>query len=208
MLFRSVVVTNGLARGESILLGARDLTPGLTFGNQFPLVSSVIVGGIGPVSYDVDFATGRIFVDPLYEGLDVLVNYTASQGATSTNRRATGRLSYIEELAPSDTYSMGLQVPMQQTVNEGQSSIFVDLYNYDPSRPDLLRQYSNTRIPGYQGDPTLQPGKLWMFWTSSRPRTGLWPLGGNLVPVPNGFELFYQTIAPRFEAPSFSGFGQ
>ncbi|WP_394793181.1 hypothetical protein [Armatimonas sp.] len=205
---RSVVVNNGLARGESILLGARDLTPGLTFGNQLPQVSSVLVGGIGPVSYDVDFATGRIFVDPLYEGLDVVVNYTASQGATSTNRRAKGRLSYIEELAPSDTYSMGLQVPMQQTVNEGQSSIFVDLYNYDPSRPDLLRQYSNTRIPGYQGDPTLQPGKLWMFWTSSRPRTGLWPLGGNLVPIPNGFELFYQTIAPRFEAPSFSGFGQ
>ena len=168
----------------------------------------MVVPSIGSVPYEVDFATGRVFVDAQYEGLDVVVNYTASQGANTTNRQARGRLGFIEELAPTDTYSMGLQVPMQQTINEGQVSAFVDLYNYDVTQPDLLRTYAPTRIPQYQGDPTLQPGKLWMFWTSSRPRVGLWPTGGGLVPVPNGFELFYQTLAPKFEAPSFSGFGQ
>ena len=187
-----------LTRNESIRLGQRDAQ-----GNQMPVIN-VSVAGVGDIPFDVDFATGRVFVDPLYEGLPATVSYSAVQGTAIRTLTATGRLGYIEELAATDTYSMGLQAPMQQTINEGQIYSFVDLYNYDPAGLNQLRSYGNARIPAYQGDPTLQPGKLWMFWTSSRARNGQALIGGNLVPLPSGFDLFYQTIAPRFESPSFA----
>lgn len=215
----SVGQAGRLQRTESIALGPRDTTPGPTLGNQFPLVSQVIVannpGFAGAISvpYEVDFSSGRIYVDAKYEGMFVNVQYTAAAGATTRNvtdirdtvNGVFPRLGYIEELGATDAPSVGLQVPMQQTINEAQISTFIDLYNYDPSRPDLLRQYPAARIPDYTGDPTLQPGKLWMFWTSSRPRLGQVPGFGT---VPSGFDLFYQTIAPRFELPSLSVFGQ
>ncbi|WP_309717550.1 hypothetical protein [Armatimonas sp.] len=200
-------IANRLARDESVALLPRDGA-----GNQTPRVSGVVVSnnatlaGATSVPYEVDFSTGRVYVDPLYEGMYVGINYVASRGAATRNVQVVTKLGYIEELSATDTYSMGLQVPMQQTINEGQVSAFVDLYNYDPSRPDLLKLIPGRGVgsPGYQQDPTLQPGKLWMFWTSSRPRNGQVPVGGNLLSVPSGFELFYQTIAPRFEFPSFS----
>jgi hypothetical protein len=195
---------NRLARDESVALLPRDGA-----GNQTPRVSGVVVSnnatlaGATAIPYEVDFSTGRVYVDPLYEGMYVGINYVAARGAATRNIQLVTKLGYIEELSATDTYSMGLQVPMQQTINEGQVSAFVDLYNYDPTQPSLLRPYAG-RLPASVGDPTLQPGKLWMFWTSSRPRNGQVPVGGNLLSVPSGFELFYQTIAPRFEVPSFS----
>jgi hypothetical protein len=165
--------------------------------------NNATLAGATAIPYEVDFSTGRVYVDPLYEGMYVGINYVAARGAATRNIQLVTKLGYIEELSATDTYSMGLQVPMQQTINEGQVSAFVDLYNYDPTQPSLLRPYAG-RLPASVGDPTLQPGKLWMFWTSSRPRNGQVPVGGNLLSVPSGFELFYQTIAPRFEFPSFS----
>lgn len=199
----SIPAAGRLNTRESIALTARNAQ-----GNQIPQVSSVVIPGIGPVPYEVDFVTGRIYVDSLYEGLDAQIEYVAAQGATTTTRQVLARLDWVEELAPSDNYSMGVQAPMQQTINEAQVYSFVDLYSYDPTQLDLLRPMPSTRVPDYHGDPTLQPGKLWMFWTSSRPKAGLVPFGGGLVRVPSGFQLFYQTIAPKFEIPSFSTFGQ
>ena len=205
---KSVDTANPLQRSETIALSPA-LNASGNLQAQVPL-ASVNVVGVGPVPFDVDFVTGRVFVDAYYEGMVIQVTYTATQGPVASNRSAvaTGRLGYIEELAPTDTYSMGLQVPMNRSINESQPYGFVDLYNYDPTQPDLLLPMSAARVPSYTLDPTLQPGRFWMFWTSSRPRTGRVPFGGNLVPVPNGFELFYQTLAPNFESLTYTPFGQ
>lgn len=205
---KSLDVTNPLQRSEAIALSPA-LTAGGALQAQTPLVSVNVVG-VGSVPYDIDFATGRIYVDAFYEGMTIQVNYTATQGPAVSNRnaQATGRLGYIEELAASDTYSMGLQVPMSRSINESQAYGFIDLYNYDPTQADLLLPMAGTRVPNYTLDPTLQPGRFWMFWTSSRPRTGRIPFGGEFVSIQNGFELFYQTLAPNFESPTLSAFGQ
>lgn len=181
-----------LNREETILLSE----PASVGAPQIPVVASVVVAGAGPVPYEVDFVAGRIYVASEWEGQDVTVRYAAVRGSATQERTATAQLEFIEELGATDASSIGSQVPMQQVVNEGQVSFFVDRY-------DATARLARTNGPAPGIDPTLAPGKVWMFWTSSRARQAR-PLvpGDNL---PSGFDLLYQTIAPNFEFPSFSG---
>jgi len=172
------------------------LPPGSPGASQVPAIGSLTVAGIGAVPYDVDYVNGRVYVDPVYEGLDVTVQYTAARGNATAARTAFAPLQYIDELAPTDAPSIGVQVPMQRTVNEGQVAAFLDLYDGSAS-------LARTNGPAPVLDPTLVQGKVWMFWTSSRGRVGRAAAPGTLLPA--GFDLLYQTLAPNFELASFSG---
>jgi len=112
-------------------------------------------------------------------------------------------LSQIEELGgtesstgtvPSGPQSIGQMVPMQRAVNEGQVSAFLDLFN-------ATAGVNRVNDPAPGGDPTLEAGRLWMFWTSSRGR--LAKPGADGLVLPSGFDILYQTLAPNFEFPSY-----
>ena len=187
----SVPAVGRLNRDETILL-SEPTTPG---GPQVPVVASVSVAGVGPVPYEVDFVNGRIYVASEWEGQDVTVRYAAVRGAASQERTATAVLEFVEELGATDASSIGSQVPMQSTVNEGQVTFFVDRY-------DATARLARTNGPAAAIDPTLLPGRVWMFWTSSRARVARPQVPGDALP--NAFDLLYQTLAPNFEIPSFS----
>ena len=180
--------------GESILLNV----PASAGAPQLPAVQSVVVAGVGAVPFEVDFVAGRIYVDPIYEGLNLSVDYTAVNGTTTTNRQAVAPLDFIEELGATDSPTIGIQLPMQRGVNEGQVYGFLDLYN-------PLSTVNRVNGPNPLGDPTLVPGRFWMFWNSSRGRYGSVPQpDGSLQALPSGFDILYQTLAPNFEVPSLS----
>jgi hypothetical protein len=59
--------------------------------------------------------------------------------------------------------------------------------------------------PAPAGDPTLQPWRVWMFWTSPRGRVGIVPEGILNDLFPTGYDIYYQTLAPSFETESRPG---
>jgi hypothetical protein len=195
----SLPVAQRLALEETVGLEA-PTAPGAS---QFPSVASVAVAGVGAVPFDIDVLRGRIFVDAVFEGQLITVTYTAANGNALTNRVAVAVLSQIEELGgtesstgtvPSGPQSIGQMVPMQRAVNEGQVSAFLDLFN-------ATAGVNRVNGPAPGGDPTLESGRLWMFWTSSRGRFAK-PGADGLV-LPSGFDILYQTLAPNFEFPSY-----
>lgn len=166
-------VTGGLAVNESLLLSAPNGAQG---GNQAVAVDVQVNGATVP--FDVDFKNGRVYVPSLYEGLPFRIAYTATGNPPASNRNGTvqGTFTWIDEQAAAQ------MVSMQRSVNEGQAAAFLDLFSgvQGANDPRLL-------------DPTLQPGRLWLFWTSPRGRT---------------YDIYWQTMAPYFESPSFSGLPQ
>jgi hypothetical protein len=181
---------------ESILLSDRNAQ-----GNQFPQVQSVTVTGVGAVPYEVDYVSGKLFIDPQYEGLQVNVQFTkfnpgngnAGQG-TSQQVDVAAIAGFVEELPQSQQGVTGVQVPVRRAVNEAQPYVFLDTYN-----PFTSIARTN---PAPAIDPALTPGRLWLFWTSSRGREGSQLIGGPngpFDPFPGGFDLYWQTLAPQFE---------
>ncbi len=158
-------------------------------------------------AFDVDFISGRVFVDPIYEGLRVRVDYTAFTGTNSPDRPVTGAVGILapisEPLAPSEGFApaadgFGIETPISQRVNEGQPYAFLDLF----SPTGIVRPNGPTAT----ADPTLLSGRVWLFWTSPRGRLGQIPTGaGTLGTVPSGYDLLLQTLAPLFETPNVSG---
>ncbi|GAB4458039.1 MAG: hypothetical protein OHK0029_18690 [Armatimonadaceae bacterium] len=178
-----------LGQNDTIQLSPRDGN-----GNQLPLVQSVAVAGVGAVPFEVDYINGRIYVEPQHEGLAVTVQYipTSNQtaGGTGAAVAAQGFLTYLDELAPTGSGTSGIQVPLNRSVNEGQVYAFLDT---------VAAPVGNRANPNPGIDPTLQPGKVWMFWSSPRGRVGSQLLGNGqatLDPFPGGFDLYWQTIAP------------
>ena len=195
----SLPVAQRLDREETVGLEV----PNAPGASQFPSVASVVVAGVGAVPFDIDVLRGRIFVDAVFEGQLITVTYTAANGNALNNRVAVAVLSQIEELGgtesstgtvPSGPQSIGQMVPMQRAVNEGQVSAFLDLFN-------ATAGVNRVNGPAPGGDPTLETGRLWMFWTSSRGRFAK-PGADGLV-LPSGFDILYQTLAPNFEFPSY-----
>ncbi len=164
-----------MSKNESILLGPRNAA-----GNQAVAVTSFTVQGVA-VPYDVDFETGRIFVSAIYDGLPYNVTFRAIElddngRALGPDRSggASGVLNFINEQASAQ------MVPMQRSVNEGQAQAFLDLFDPRAGFPDRAEMR----------DPTLMPGRVWLFWSSPRGRA---------------YDVYWQTIAPNFESRSFSG---
>jgi hypothetical protein len=211
---------------ESIALGA-DSAPGN--GIQSPEISSVTVNG-NNIPYEADIVNGRIFVAPELEGQQITVTYTDSiPSATNKNqvtyvtRTATAYLAPIEDDPNQPTLSPnGVAVPVVQSVNEGQPYAFLDLFGADPTgnatiSPSAVSAFQANRPsagPVAQFDPQLQPGRVWMFWTSPRARSGqllnsngqypfLDPSTGNPIKA-NGYDIYWQTLAPRFDADSYA----
>ena len=184
---------NKLANNDTILLSAPDAD-----GNQFPQIGSVVVGnGVGVVPFEVDYINGRIFVEPQWEGLPVTVNYTATKPIPGgTAGTGTGVLSYIDEIGPTGQGTTGQQVPISRSVNESQPYAYLDTFNFaDPNNPN--RATRTNPAPAF--DPTLLPGRIWLFWSSPRGRTGSQPIQGQPDPFPGGFDLYWQTIAPLLD---------
>lgn len=156
--------------------------------NQVQVLTSG--GGFANVPYEVDYVTGRIYVEPQHEGLPVRVFYVpTSAGLAGGVVQANGFLTYLDELSPASQGTSGIQVPLNRAVNEGQVYAFLDTFAVVPGRTN----------PAPAFDPTLTPGRVWMFWTSPRGRTGSQLIGGlaaPLDPFPGGFDLYWQTIAP------------
>jgi hypothetical protein len=176
---------------ESILLSSRNAQ-----GNQFPQVQSVTVAGVGPVPYEVDYVSGKLFIDPQYEGLQVEVQYrrfTPGGSVDGTPTQVTAIAGFVEELPQSQQGVTGVQVPVRRAVNEAQPYVFLDTFV-----PTGITRTNPAPII----DPTLTPGRLWLFWTSSRGREGsqIVPFNGAPHdPFPGGFDLYWQTLAPQFE---------
>lgn len=142
-------------------------------GNQ---TISVDVGGPAAADgYDIDFEKGRIYFPAEAEGLEYTITYTPYPPGNPANRIAEGKVGFIDEAAPAQ------MVPMQRSVNEGQPLAFLDLFNGNR----LLA--GGTPRPF---DPTLQPGRVWLFWTSPRRRA---------------YDVYWEAFAPKFESDSFAG---
>lgn len=179
-----------LGQNESLELAARDGN-----GNSPVAGVSVTIGGT-PVPFDVDVKRGKIFVDSFYEGLPAQLTFVAhNEGppVTSTPRSLTYTLLPVEESVSTDPNLVGTSaLNLAQAQNEGQAFAFLDLF-----QPSGVTR----TIPDPTTDPTLQAGRMWMFWSSPRARTGLFPFGPNdLQALPRGYDLFYQTLAPNFES--------
>lgn len=205
-----------LGANDSIQLSERDGTTN----NQFPLIQSVQVGtritgaaGYPNVAlnnaqtvnnYEVDFATGKIYLEPQYEGLDIDVTFVpASAGLNGGGVTARGRLTYVEELNTNSGVT-GLQVPMNNPVNEAQPYAFFDRFNQGLAAGGG-RPNSN---PNPASDPALSPYRVWLFWSSPRGRLGTQLSAFNGQPIdafPGGYDLYWQALAPAFETQTFSG---
>jgi hypothetical protein len=180
-----------LGQDETLALGPR------TANFNSPLATTVVnVAGVGPVPFDADVKTGKIFVDPVYEGLGASVTTTKHTATGSAFVAVNGTLEMIEEQAPIGQNKVGSStLSLAQTVNEGQVFGFVDHFVPTPTT-----DITGFRVADRAQDPTLQPGRVWMFWASPRARTGRVPVGPNrLDALPRGYDLFWQSLAPRFE---------
>ncbi len=187
-----------LSPKETISLTAQDATTG----NQKPDIISLTVGGAN-VPYEVDVANGRIYFEGIYEGLTATISYRAVVGAQVREiTDATATLTLIDEVGASEGGIGGRAVPMRQAVNEAQPYAFLDLYDGTG-----INRPANQGYPQSSADPTLRPGRIWMFWTSPRARQGVPRTGNNAagVGIPSGYDIYWQTLAPYFESPSFSG---
>jgi len=197
-----LVAQGGMVPGdtESIALGDRSAR-----GNQLPAVDYVqIRGNLNQFvnRFEVDYASGRIYIDPQYEGLPLQISYYAYNKKTNTKTQRTIGLNgtiYARQIDELGTDSGGAQqVPMQRSVNETQPYAFLDLADFisGVSRPSDINQ------PAPGGDPTLQPGRVWLLWTSPRGRQGVQPNATDLFPT--AYDLYWQTLAPNFDPKSLS----
>lgn len=175
-----------LAENDTIQLSTQDAQR-----NQLPLVASVTVAGVGNVPFEVDYITGRVYVEPQYEGLQVQVQYVPTSAGPGANPvAAQAVLAYIDELAPTGQGTTGILVPINRSVNEGQPYAFLDTFNAIGS---VQRGNPN---PG--ADPTLSAGRIWLFWSSPRGRSGAQLIDGTDA-FPGGFDLYWQTLAPLLD---------
>ncbi len=122
-------------------------------------------GGAYSGSWEFDRVNNRVLFPESVENTDVWVEYTGVDGAAY--REPEGHtvppykaLTLIDEMPATALLT-------DSVVNEGQVAAFPD--------PDGLRA---------PGDPLFVPGRMWVFWSSSR--------SGNA-------DLYYQTISPNFE---------
>lgn len=122
-------------------------------------------GGAYNGSWEFDRVNNRVLFPESVENTDVWVEYTGVDGAAY--REPEGHtvppykaLTLIDEMPATALLT-------DSVVNEGQVAAFPD--------PDGLRA---------PGDPLFVPGRMWVFWSSSR--------SGNA-------DLYYQTISPNFE---------
>jgi len=169
-----------------------------------PQITGLTIDGANITDYEVDAANGRIYVDPRYEGHRLAVSYNAQPGGSGApvGRTVAYDLAQINDLdpsVPSSTFA-GQGVPMQRSVNENQPYAFLD--RFDP------RTTTTGRVNGAPNpvvDPVTQPGRVWLFWTSPRSRTGVLRTGpnpGEAFTV-NGFDVYWQTLAPFFDFSSY-----
>jgi hypothetical protein len=181
------VAPGGLTEADSIALGPQNQQNG----SQTPLVNSVTVFGVGSIgtAYEVDVASGKIFVAPQLEGLPVTIQYRRASG---TNATVNTVLSAIDEIAPAgDTRTSSRDLPISRAVNEGQPYAYLDLLN-------PVTAVTRTD-PNPAGDPTLAPGRVWLFWTSPRGRLGAQLDANGRDPFPGGYDIYWETLAPAFE---------
>jgi hypothetical protein len=183
-------LVGGMTESETIQLSDRNAQ-----GNQFPVVTGVTVAGAGTVPYEVDYISGKVYVDPQFEGLALTIQYSVVDraGAPLGSRTATGILTFVDELPQSDADTTGVKVPLRRAVNESQPYAFLDLF----AGAGVTRTN-----PPPANDPTLVLGKVWLFWSSPRGREGSQLVNG-IDPFPSGFDLYWQTLAPQFEPLTF-----
>lgn len=171
---------------------------------QAPQITGLTIDGadiLAGGNYEVDAANGRIYVDPRYEGHRLEISYNAQPGATGApvQRTAAYDLAQIADLDPSvpSPASTGQGVPMQRSINENQPYAFLD--RYDP------RLTTPRTVPDPKFDPITQPGRVWLFWTSPRSRTGVLRNGTSSTSTitVNGFDVYWQTLAPFFDFSSY-----
>ncbi|MBC8138223.1 MAG: hypothetical protein H8F28_20275, partial [Fibrella sp.] len=203
-------------------IGPPQVVVGLTDGTLI----SVQVNGVD-IPFEVNYKEGRIYTQASYEGLiatvrtqKVLIENEVSTPGTPLTVQAT--LMPVDEIVGGNQ-SVGQAVPANRKVNENQPYAFLDLYDAtDPGNPAASRVTpvvpgANDLYPEPAFDPALQPGKVWLFWSSSQGRSGLAripdatyqsyfniPVGEAITA--SGYDLFWQTLAPNFNKPSFSGF--
>jgi hypothetical protein len=170
------------------------------------------------IPFEVDYKKGRIYTQASLEGLTVIVRGkrgTFTGGDTGAPFTAEATLIPIDEIT-GGSEGVGRGVPSNRRVNENQPYAFLDLFD-----GRAVNRTSPTGAidlyPDPISDPALQPGRVWMFWSSSQGRSGLARVpdttfqGYFNVPVgeaitTSGYDLFWQTLAPNFNYPSFSGF--
>ena len=193
---------NGVALGNGAPLAANE-TIALsvpTAGGNFNSTPQVSVVGITNATFDVDITNGRLYVAPTasaaapqsasLENVQISFSVTVAKpdGTTRTLNYNNVRLTYLDE-------KRDVAVPMTQAVNEGQPYAFIDGFVPTVSRTN----------PNPNGDPTLQPGRMWLFWSTPRGREGtvIGPgsAGGGAIfdPFPSAYDIFWQTLAPQFD---------
>ncbi|MBC7807987.1 MAG: hypothetical protein H7145_17805, partial [Akkermansiaceae bacterium] len=184
------------------------------------------------IPFEVDYASGKIYTQASREGLPAVITGfkitldAAGQviGAPEQFTR-TATLSPIDEVTGESDAVGRAVLPITRRVNENQPYAFLDVFDSTAlNRTGIARTPANGALgsddyPQSIFDPALQPGKVWLFWSSSRGRTGLARIPDNrfqlLFNIPVGeaitssaYDLFWQTVAPNFSKLSTSGFPQ
>jgi hypothetical protein len=194
--------------------------------NQYPLIQATVNGAKIPL--EVDFAKGRAYTEGILEGEIAVVTGQKAKandaaGPAQIPVNAQVRLQLIDEYvnAPSENGTAALSTtaavgaPVTRAVNEGQPYPFLDPYNaYVEGQ--ALRTFTRVNdqpgvidpVTGGYADPQLVPGRVWLFWASSRGRTGLLRNGAGQTVNLSGYDLFWETLAPQFGTPSVSLFPQ
>ncbi|HVK06425.1 MAG TPA: hypothetical protein VM490_23340 [Armatimonadaceae bacterium] len=189
--------------------------------NSAPLIT-VSVGG-NPVPYEVDVANAKVYVQGRWEGQVATIagEHVQSVPGNQNNTPFQGqvRLQLIDEITASTDGVSGRAVPMGRRVNEGEAYPILDVYNTGPSvglagnavaraaaAPGFGFPGQQDLYPNVPNDPALQPGRVWLFWSSSRGRTGTFRNPAGETISLSGYDVYWQTLAPSFQSPSFSGF--
>ena len=166
-----VMATRGGGNGQAtrpvmktLRLGVRLPAPILTADNG-AVVSLAVSGNTGP--YQVDPATGRVYFTTEDDGKPVRIVYTASDatGASLGSVTVDATIDWVTELEE-------VQIPIEQAVNEGGFSAFID--PFDPASAD---------------DRLRRPPLYWLIWSSTRggvPDLYLQTIAPRLAPVPLG----------------------
>lgn len=193
-------------------------------------MQAVTPSGNVDIPFEVDYASGKIFTQASLEGLLVEINGfkvtsdTAAVPEAITAFRTT--LTPIDEVTGESDGVVGRALlPLARRVNENQPYAFLDVFDASYiNRTTVARTPANGSLqsddyPESIFDPALQAGKVWMFWSSSRGRTGLARVPNatysNYFNIPigeaittSGYDLFWETLAPNFGKLSTSGFPQ